>query len=69
MKKPLPTTDGFFTGVLEEYKFQITMTEVSGFSVQVSAFSFFSPTPETFTFGAWSLRFPRVQHSSIPQER
>jgi hypothetical protein len=24
MKKPLPTKDGFFTGVLEEYKFQIT---------------------------------------------
>ena len=24
MKKPLPTRDGFFTRVLEEYKFQIT---------------------------------------------
>ncbi len=31
------------SGVLEEYKFQITKTEVSGFSVQVSVFLFFFP--------------------------
>jgi hypothetical protein len=30
-------------GVLEEEKFQITKTEVSGFSVQVSVFLFFFP--------------------------
>jgi hypothetical protein len=31
------------TGVLQEEKFQITKTEVSGFSVQVSAFMFLFP--------------------------
>jgi hypothetical protein len=36
-----------FLGVLEEQKFQITKTEVSGFSVQVSVFLFFFLTPDT----------------------
>jgi hypothetical protein len=48
----LPVKIGSCFGVLKEEKFQITKTEVSGFSVQVSVFLFFfpdtcHPTPET----------------------
>jgi hypothetical protein len=38
-----PVKIASFIGVLEEWKFQITKTEVSGFSVQVSVFLFFFP--------------------------
>jgi hypothetical protein len=39
----LPVKIASSRGVLEEEKFQITKTEVSGFSVQVSVFLFFFP--------------------------
>ena len=34
-----------------------TKTKVSGFSVQVSGFLFFSLTPDTLIFGAWDVGF------------
>jgi hypothetical protein len=43
----LPVKIASFIGVLEEWKSQITKTEVSGFSVQVSVFLFLFLTPDT----------------------
>jgi hypothetical protein len=39
----LPVKIASCLGILQELKFQITKTEVSGFSVQVSVFLFFFP--------------------------
>ena len=56
----------------------LSAEEVSGFSVQVSVFLFFSPdtwhlTPDTQRFGAWNLIFyscPPLHHSSrLPLKR
>jgi hypothetical protein len=75
MALPVDMSSGF--GVLEYWsvgltknsKSQITMTEVSGFSVQVSAFLFLFPetrhlTPKTLRVGAWNLIF--LQCSTTP---
>ncbi len=59
----LPVKIASSRGVLEEEKFQITKTEVSGFSVQVSVFLFFFP--DTLHPEIWCLEFDILQFARV----